>query len=434
MRALAPSARRDDDDEAATACGPGDGARPSALVRVLLAAFAAGLAANDLVVRSLGAGTAASLVSSVLAGSPLLLAAGWQTIRTGRLRPSSGPLQCLAILVGWALLGVGWAVDFDALRSSLVTLAQLLVMVWLGWQALRSIGDVRAALVGYVVGCGVVVAAGWAQYRAGVAYVAAGADGVWGPARFAAPGFDPNEMGVTLALGLPMAAYLAFSGGRWPRWLTLAYVPVGVLGIALSGSRGAFLTALVAVSCGLAWMSRRGPLALAASLSAVVAGGALAMASVQGETLTRLLSLTDELSGSLGDRRAIWLAGWEALQDNPLAGAGLGNFPLAVSPYLFDAAPHNTPLQVAVELGALGVALFYGAQVLVALRATRSAPDEKALVWALLLTAFVGSLSLGMALRKTTWFIVLVAASLSDHSPARGEEGERSAERPGGTS
>ena len=207
-------------------------------------------------------------------------------------------------------------------------------------------------------------------------------------------------------------------------------MPAGVLGIALSGSRGAFLTALVAFGCGIAWGARRGPLALAASLSAVVAGGALALASVEGETLTRLLSLTDELRGSLGDRRAIWLAGWEALQDNPLAGAGLGNFPRAVSTYLFDAAPHNTPLQLAVEVGVLGVLLFYGAQVLVARRATRSAPDEKALVWALLLAAFVGSLSLGMALRKTTWFVVLVTAALATAAPPGGEGGRLGAGRP----
>ena len=47
-----------------------------------------------------------------------------------------------------------------------------------------------------------------------------------GGTRYAAQGFDPNDMAVTLALGIPMATYLALDGGsrRW-KHLMLLYLP-----------------------------------------------------------------------------------------------------------------------------------------------------------------------------------------------------------------
>lgn len=99
------------------------GDAPSALVRVLLAAFAAGIAANDLVVWALGT-VSASVIASVIAGGPLLLASVWQVIRTGRVHAPSPALLCLTALGAWALLGIAWARDLQALRASLTTLVQ----------------------------------------------------------------------------------------------------------------------------------------------------------------------------------------------------------------------------------------------------------------------------------------------------------------------
>jgi O-antigen ligase len=391
------------------------GESASAIFRILLATFTAGIAANDLLVWAIGG--SASVAASALAGAPLAAVAALRVVGTGRLQAPSPALTCLTALGAWGLLGVLWAQDLEALGRSLTTLVQLVVMSWLLWQALRSPGDVRASFAGYVLGCVIVVAAACQQYRIGAVYLGADADGAWGPARYAAPGFDPNEMGVTIALGIPMAVYLALAGRRRARWLALAYVPVGALGIALSGSRGALLTAGVATGCGMVWMARHGAAPLIATLSTLVAALALTLSMVETETLGRLMTVTDELHGSLGDRREIWSAGWTALQDSPFLGAGLGNFARAVSPYLSDTAPHNTPLQLAVELGAPGFLLFYGGQLLVAARARSCPGDRRALVWILLLTVLLGSLTLGIVLRKTTWLVLFLGEALVTAAP-----------------
>ncbi len=57
--------------------------------------------------------------------------------------------------------------------------------------------------------------------------------------RFAAGGVDPNDLAMTLALALPMAWYLGMTY-RQPllRWVCRGYLPVAVVAIGLTGSRG----------------------------------------------------------------------------------------------------------------------------------------------------------------------------------------------------
>jgi hypothetical protein len=71
------------------------------------------------------------------------------------------------------------------------------------------------------------------------------------------------------------------------------------------------------------------------------------------------------------------------------------------------------PLSVAVELGLVGLVLFYGAFGL-ALLGVRGKPfDHVALVWILVLTLCVGSLALSWETRKPTWLVLLLASALT---------------------
>src|SRR5439155_640108 len=65
--------------------------------------------------------------------------------------------------------------------------------------------------------------------------------------RFAALNQDPNDLGLTFALGLPMAWYVSLSQARGA-WLWCLYLPLAITAILLTGSRGAVLTGLVGLS------------------------------------------------------------------------------------------------------------------------------------------------------------------------------------------
>jgi hypothetical protein len=66
--------------------------------------------------------------------------------------------------------------------------------------------------------------------------------------RFFAGGADPNSLGMTLALGVPIAWYLSLTAKRpLTRWLRRAYRPLAMFATVLTGSRGAMIAMMVAL-------------------------------------------------------------------------------------------------------------------------------------------------------------------------------------------
>ena len=319
---------------------------------------------------------------TVAIGGLLALAVAWHVASTGRVRSAPAPILLLAGFAAWAAASLLWAADLAPSVSRLTTVLQLLAFVWLGWQMARSRLDLRLLLAGFLAGCAVVAGGAWRSFLGGLTVVEmVGEQEVdFDDPRYAAIGFDPNDMGVTLAIGIPIAAYLALTGERRWRHLWFAYVPLALSGIALSGSRGAMITAVVAIACVVTWTGRRSLAAAGATLALVVAG-VLSVWWLKPETWERALTFRQQIAGgTLGDRLPIWRAAWDVLRDHPVAGVAIGGFPEAVAPFLtFPSAAHNTVLSVLVELGLVGGLLYFGAVVAVLLGVRRSAaPDRDA--------------------------------------------------------
>jgi O-antigen ligase len=343
--------------------------------------------------------------SSAVLGVPLALAGAWQLLRTGRLRPLPASLAWLAAFVAWCALSVAWAVDQEAFETRSLTNLQLLAFVWLGWQILRSERDLRVVLAAFVAGALFAAADVWRSMLAGQAYK--------GGIRYTAQSFNPNDLAVTVAIGVPMALYLALGGSTRARLLAAGYVPVAASAIALSGSRAGAITFVVGAAS-VFLLSMRGTARAAALAAALLACTVFAARFVPGESWARLLTVREQLaSGSIGDRGRIWLAGVDVLQRSPIVGVGTGGFYRSVAPALGrPAVAHNTLLSIAVEQGVVGLALFATAVALLARRALGAARAHRALALSLLATWLVGSASLSWEGRKTTWLVFLVLAAL----------------------
>lgn len=374
--------------------------RTDRFTRACLALTAFGVATDVSIAVHLGSSGKATLISSVLLGAPSAAGAVWLLLRVGRVRSMPSSLLVLAAFVAWSAASLFWSGDTESFVVSAVTKGQLLAWAWLNWQLLRSDQDLRATLAGYLVGCVALVALAWRNYLAGL-YA------VWD--RYAADGFDPNDMAVYVALGIPIAAHLALSGGRARRWF-LWYLPVAFSALSLSGSRGGLIAAAVATAGVLLVLARRTAWGFTFALALLGAGIAFAVWAVPLDTWSRFLSVD---FGTAGDRTTIWRAGLAVLSDHPFVGVGAGGFERAVEPLLQGRyAAHSTPLSIAVEFGAVGAALFFGALALAMREAGRAGPDARALAWSLALTWFVGTVSLTWGDRKTTWFVFLLVASL----------------------
>lgn len=184
-----------------------------------------------------------------------------------------------------------------------------------------------------------------------------------------------------LALATSRLSTRRAGDGRGLRVLWGLGAAFGALGTLLSLARSAWLgLALGLLVLGLLRLPRRWGVALAV-LAALAAGGYAALA-IQGDWLEQHVlrpdspALLERLVLTSPhydvDRVRMWQAGWLGVQDRPWFGAGMGNAGTVLEPYrdtierrygyqyMLDAGAgvHNIYLQVAFDLGAVGLAAY----------------------------------------------------------------------------
>jgi O-antigen ligase len=209
--------------------------------------------------------------------------------------------------------------------------------------------------------------------------------------RLAYPLQDADATAELLAIGLPLLlACAAAEVNRAGRAVAAAAVPVTVLAIILTASRGAVLAALVGTAMFFALRHERSAkrprrptpvrgrsrlLGLAGLVSVVLAGLALGApaelarqwrafqrpgvaASAQGDVLGRLTTV----AGS--DRYQFWVAAWRAFEHRPLLGIGPGTFAFwwerHASTYEHVINAHSLYLETLAETGLVGLAALLG--------------------------------------------------------------------------
>jgi len=346
-----------------------------------------------------GVGTIARLL-----GILALCAGGYHAARRRTLRRPNLALVWMAVFVAWAGMTRIWSLAPETTSLRFLTFVQLLCMAWLVWEY-SSTGDrQRWLLRAYVAGAWVSSVITLIRYGQGLQTYYR---------RFAATGFDPNDLGLTLALSLPLAMYLALRDGKLARWVYRGGMLLAIAALLLTASRGAFVAALLAFGFAAAtWMQSglAGKLSSAALLVLLLAG---ALRLAPAASRERLSTLPEELaSGTLHNRTRIWEAGLKALRQYPFHGAGAGAYPQAVRPWLgrparegHEYVAHNTFLSVLVECGLIGFALFASLLATLLLFIYFMPAVERAL-WVTMLAVWVAGASLlTWEHRKPSWLL-----------------------------
>jgi O-antigen ligase len=293
------------------------------------------------------------------------------------------------------------------LPAKFYTYLQLLLMVWMIWELAPTRGRVLNLLLAYVLG------AYMASFQTLLLYRSSGG----GLRRFAAGGVDPNDLAMTMSLGLPMAWYLS-NTYRKPviRWICRGYLPIGVLAIGLTGSRGGLLASIVALTIVPLSMTRLSPRRLTITIAMLFLSGGLAVAYVPEKIVERLATTSTEVEDlRLGGRFKLWRAGLRALPEHPLLGYGTSGFIGAITPQLGPASQvaHNSFISVLVEQGFIGLSLFL-VMFVAAYRAVRRLPLlERRFGLVLMATLVVAMLPLTWEHRKPLWFILAALVGLS---------------------
>jgi hypothetical protein len=287
------------------------------------------------------------------------------------------------------------------------TFVQLFAMIWMIWEVAKTPRRLQGLTLAYVFGAYAAAIATLVLFRHEAAELR----------RFAVGGIDPNDLAMKLALAVPMAWYLSGVYQKpWLRLLCRAYLPVGLLALTLTGSRGGLIVAFVALSIIPLSMDRLTAGRLVTALAILMLTGILAAAFVPDVVVHRLATTSNEVeSASFGGRFRLWMAGLRAFTYKPLLGYSTGGFIAAIYPQLGaeSLVAHNSFISVLVEEGLIGLIL-YCLMLYAAVAAVMKLPRrERRFGQVLLASLFLAMSPLTWEDVKPVWFILAVVVGLS---------------------
>ena len=342
-----------------------------------------------------GLGTASKLMGIAALAATIL-----HMVLSGRVRPLiSFHWVAIAYFV-WVMLSAFWAIaQQENVLADLGTYLQVFIMLWIIWEAAPTPARFTSLLQAYVLGAYVAAGSTIYNYATGVtnAYE-----------RFAASGFDPNDLGMLLALALPMAWYIASHASTgFQRWLNRAYFVVGILAILLTSSRGALLAAGAALIV-VPWTLTQVRRGLRVAIVVIALGAAVvAVQLVPEKSFERLATTRSEISqGTLNSRLRIWKEGIALIPEHPLQGYGPAGWYPAVGMRIGNVAPHNTYLAVAVEEGLIGLFLYLWLFLVVLKRLLALPTFERRVGLGQLVTLMIAILPLGWHQNKASWLVL----------------------------
>jgi len=337
-------------------------------------------------------------------GILLLIAAVPAVLQAGRVRrPGAMQWAVLALFV-WFCISCFWTIDAEASLLKLRAYFQEMMIVWLVWEFADTPRDLRMLLRAYVAGS-------WELAIITIANFATPEAVASGQIRFFAEGLDPNDTARFLDLGIPIAALLIDGETTWRgRILAWGYLPLGVLAVLLTASRGGFIAAVPAMAGAAILLLPHHPRRAIAGAIVVPLLGAAIVSIVPNETQGRLNTIVQEIQGGdLNERVNIWQQGWQAFVRAPVVGTGAGTFVDAAGLGPIDTA-HNTALSIAVGGGLC--ALFLATAILaLAIRTAMRlrGPLAVALATALLVW-MISSLTASTEENRSTWLLLAVVA------------------------
>jgi O-antigen ligase len=364
----------------------------------------------------LGQGRTGTTANWVLGAVAALALFGAGALR-GRLSwPKSNTKWWLAFFL-WASATCLWALDPSTATAKLPTAGALLLLYFAGcfWRATpKEMAVLSWAIVLGGAAASLVAVRG---FMSGITYSSL-RYGATDRASLVLGGreADPNLFAADLLLPLALAIAVCFSSSS-RKWKLTAFLCAGLIvyAILITMSRGALLSVVVLlfVYAVRLHLSRK-IILLGAGLMALL----LAVPSVFFSRLQEAVP-----TGGAG-RLEIWRSGLVAFEHYFLTGAGLANFPIAYSHFAGSArkfvgytrASHNIYLNVAVELGIIGVillgsALFAELRALKRFRLTFDRPPMpivavEAATYAMLLAAMF----LDVLWSKSFWLLWMVLA------------------------
>ena len=287
-----------------------------------------------------------------------------------------------------------------ALRQYLQAVPVLL----LSWEFARSVRERTHLIFGYLVGG--LISALLIMREAFLLHRA-----LYSAFRYSVEAWNPNELAIVFAVGLPLALYLALDRSLrassiqvWTGWL---YLALGSLGLLLTGSRTGLVVGVVGFGATPFLLSRSSRARIYTLLAIFASLLCVGLTLIPAGTWHILSTVGSQVqSGDLDERVKVWRFGWQAFLESPLFGSGVGSFRWA-SGTLYNA--HNTYLEVSVEQGVAGLLLILGLILSLFARLKHATASGQVAGIFLLLTWVVAATVGHLAESRVTWVVFSLA-------------------------
>lgn len=328
---------------------------------------------------------------------------------TGRLRKPHIYFWCFGLYVWWQIASIMWSMDRSMTMERIKTYVQLVLMIMVLWDLYLTTANIKHGLQAYVWGAYMLIGGTFYNFLLGISFVNSG--------RYSAGESNPNDMGLVLALGIPLAWHLIMQSqksDKFYRMLTVLnylYIPLAIIAIILTASRTSFILIFPSLIFLLFTMKQmKLTIRLLIMITFLVAAFTL-QSFVPSSSFDRLSETSESLAtGDLTGRGAIWQQGWAVFLQHPLLGVGSGAYASVIP---LHQPPHNIYLAILTETGIIGFCTFALLLGVVGY-AFYLNPRSDLLMWGVVLLIWmIGVSALNWEFRKTTWLILTLLVTNS---------------------
>jgi O-antigen ligase len=304
-----------------------------------------------------------------------------QEHRFRKLSPFHWGFLCFVLM---NLLSMFWSIDATNTYIQFWKYVFIIGMSIILWDLYRTEEEVRFGILGFLLGAYIIFSQTLMNFIQKKAY--------FGTDRFGADGLHPNVVALVLAVSAPIAWMFATNAKGRAKLLgpiTYTFPLVALFGIAITGSRGGAVAALPGFLYILIDIIKR-PIGIPLVAAAVFFG--FPAIAAQPEIQNNFKRITETLDGTSKEaangRDLLLQAGEEIFWRNPILGVGATGFRTAsVQMGMYEqhetgvvAGAHNTYVEVASELGLVGLTIFL-ATVFFAIKSLWSLPKPYRTPW-----------------------------------------------------
>lgn len=299
----------------------------------------------------------------------------------------------------WNFISLFWSLDTESTIQRIKTYSQIFFLMLIFWEVFQKPENLMTGLQAYIFGTYVLIASTLYNYIQGDVAVAY-------EGRYSATGVNAVDLALILIMGLPVAMQLFFAAGQSKKGtilklINLAYIPLAIFSIILTGSRTS-LIAVIPFGIYLVGTQQikfdRKILVFGILLISLLA----LLPFIPQTVIARLGTLGASIeAGDLGGRVELWRQALLVFTKHPLLGIGSGTLDSAIG-----SAAHNTFVSVTTETGFIGAILFFTLLAVVFFQAMYIPNGNSGLWVAIFLTWVIGVSSLSWEFRKLTWLFL----------------------------